>query len=195
MNKLPQDNILDDEFLNEKQEIADIDFSSLLDLSNLSSSVFSPEKPKVTEGEKYIVFHLDEKTYGIPSTQVSEVLGSLPVTPLPNVPDWLLGIANLRGDIITVVDLRKLWKKSSESPLKTRLIVFQPNKNDTPIAFVVDKLSEIITLSAQEINFSAADFEDSFPTFFGKADFKSNTLFLLDINNILSTLTLESSPN
>lgn len=195
MSKLPQDNLLDDEFLSEKQEIADIDFSSLLDISDFSTSVFAPEKPKVSEGEKYVVFHLDDKIYGIRSSQVAEVLGSLPVTPLPNVPDWLLGIANLRGDIITVVDLRKLWKKNSQPPLKTRLIVLHSSKNDTSIAFVVDKLNEIVTLSGNEINFSAADFEDSFPTFFGKAAFKSNTLFLLDVTNILSTLTLESLPN
>jgi purine-binding chemotaxis protein CheW len=194
MNEVPQENSINQLFPSEKKDFADIDFSSLLDLSNLESSVFSAEKYKAAEGEKYIVFHLDEKLYGIRSNRVSEVASSIPVTPLPNVPEWLLGIANLRGDIISVVDLRKLFRKNTQSPPKTRLIVFRSNKNDTSIAFVVDKLNEIVTLSSKEINFSAADFEDSFPTISGKADFKSNTLFLLDIDNILSTLSLGNVP-
>jgi purine-binding chemotaxis protein CheW len=194
MNELPQDNSIEDRFSNEKQVFSEIDFSTLLDISSLDSSIFSPEKHKIAEGEKYVVFHLDEKLYGVRSNRVSEVVGSIPITPLPNVPEWLLGIANLRGDIISVVDLRKLFKKNTQNPPKTRLIVFRSNKSDTSIAFVVDKLNEIVTLQAKEINFSAADFEDSFPTISGKADFKSTTLFLLDIDNILSTLSLGNVP-
>ena len=194
MNKFPQDNSIESLFLNEKQDFSDVDFSYLLDITNPDSLVFSSEKHKIAEGDKYVVFHLDEKLYGIRSECVAEVVGSIPVTPLPNVPEWLLGIANLRGDIISVVDLRKLFKLTTPNPPKTRLIVFRSNKNDTSIAFVVDKLNEIVTLSAKEINFSAADFEDSFPTSFGKANFKSSTLFLLDIENILSTLSLGTIP-
>ena len=192
MNELqPPDDPIDALFINDKPELSEIDFASLLDLPAFDAT-FSPEKNKISEGEKYIVFHLDEKLYGIRSNRVAEVVSSLPITFLPNVPEWLLGIANLRGDIISVVDLRKLWRKNTQAPSKTRLIVFHSLKNETSIAFVVDKLSEIVTITSKEINFSAADFEDSFPTFFGKTDFKSNTLFLLDIDNILSTLSLES---
>lgn len=185
-------NILNEEILLETEEYLDeIDFSSLLDLSNPLQ--FFAEKNKIAEGEKYVVFHLDDRQYGINSKKVAEVATSLPVTSLPNVPDWLLGIANLRGEIITIVDLRKLWKKNTTTPPKTRLIVFNSQKHETPIAFVVDKLNEITHLSSKDINFSAADFEDSFPTISGKADFKNQPLFLLDIDNILSSLSLVES--
>lgn len=191
MNNSPEDNLLEEVFLEEKEDFAEIDFTSLLELPNLNAS--SNTKYKLPEGDKYIVFHLDEKLYGINSKNVSEVSASLPITSLPNVPDWVLGIANLRGDIISVIDLRKLWKKNTQPPVKHRLIVFHSAPNDSSIALVVDRVSEIITLSAQEINFSAADFTDSFPTFFGKADFKSQPLFLLDIDKMLSSLSVENS--
>lgn len=178
------DTILEELLLETQEELAEIDFSSLLEL---------PRKRPISEGEKYIVFQLDEKVYGIDSKKVAEVSLSLPITPLPNVPEWLLGIANLRGDLISVIDLRKLWGKKTESPNKNRLIVFHSNKHETSIAFAVDKLNEIITLSAKDINFSAADFEDSFPTFFGKAEFKSQPLFLLDIDKILASFSLADS--
>lgn len=187
MNNSNEDNLPEDILLDE------IDFSSLLDLPNLNDPSILNSKYQPPVGDKYIVFHLDDKIYGINSKSVAEVTASLPVTPLPGVPEWVSGIANLRGDIISVIDLRKLWQKTTQPPLKTRFIVFHSAKNDSAIAFIVDKLSEIVTLSDKEINFSAADFTDSFPTFFGKADFKSQPLFLLEIDKILSSLNVKDS--
>jgi purine-binding chemotaxis protein CheW len=183
MNNSSNDHLLDDEWLDE------LDFSSLVELPKLKDSKTHPQ----FGGDKYIIFHLDDKIYGINSKSVAEVASSLPVTPLPGVPEWVSGIANLRGDLISIIDLRKLWKKNTQTPLKTRMIVFHSAKNDSPIAFIVDKLNEIVTLSDKEINLSAADFIDSFPTFFGKADFNSQPLFLLDIDKILSSLNIKDS--
>jgi chemotaxis signal transduction protein len=53
---------------------------------------------------------------------------------------------------------------------------------------MVDRLNEIVTLSANEIKFSAADFAESHPALFGKAEFKSQPLFLLEIDKILASL-------
>jgi len=180
MESSTQDQILEELLLETQEELADIDFSALLEF---------PTKYPFPEGEKYLVFHLDDKIYGIDSKQVDEVSLSLPVTPLPNVPEWLLGIANLRGDLVSVVDLRKLWKITTETPFKTRFIIFRSPKNETSIAFVVDRLSEIVTLSAKEINFSK-DPVNQDPSFFGTAEFKSHPLCLLDIDQILASLTL-----
>jgi purine-binding chemotaxis protein CheW len=174
------------------ENLADIDFSSLLDLPE-ANSIFLAEKPAQAYGEKYVVFALDEEFYAVHSNLVVEVLSPQPVTPLPGVPEWLSGVANLRGEIISVVDLRKFWKKKSASvasPLKTKLIVLCSAKDDTKIAFVIDRLSEIVTLAPQDIKFSAADFENSFPTLFGKAAHKSNALLLFDAENLLSSLSL-----
>jgi purine-binding chemotaxis protein CheW len=167
----------------------ELDISSLLDLEEFTDSVLSPRKELKAEGEKYVVFHLDDKLYAVHSKQVVEVIGFLDVTTLPMVPEWLAGIANLRGNIIPVVNLRLLWKKETTTPQKTKLLVLRSEKDHGTIAFVVDKLSEIVTLTAKEIQFSAADFESSFPTFFGRAAFKSQTLYLLDAENLFSSLS------
>lgn len=187
MNKELDDAVLDESFLEEKNEFAEIDFSALLDLPGLNAAL----NQKAAEGEKYIVFQLDEKFYGISSKSVSEVAATLPVTALPNVPEWVLGIANLRGDVISVLDLRKLWGKTTEPPTKQRLLIFHSAPNDSPIALVVDKVNEMISISQKEINFSAEDFTASFPTFFGRAEFKSQPLFLLDIDKMLSSLSVD----
>lgn len=187
MDEFAEDNLFDEVLLDE------MDFSSLLDLPNLTDPMLLKPKYEPPVGEKYLVFHIDDEIYGINSKRVAEVTANVGVTPLPSVPDWIAGIANWRGDIISVVDLRKLWEKKSKSPKKSRLIILHPNKNDSAIAFVVDKLSEIVTLSVKDINFSAADFTDSYPTFFAKADYKSQSLYLLDIDKILSSLDVKDS--
>jgi chemotaxis signal transduction protein len=74
---------------------------------------------------------------------------------------------------------------------KNKLLVLRSEKDQqSAVAFVVDKLSEIVTLTAKEIEFSAADFESSFPTFFGRAAYKSQTLYLLDAENLFSSLSV-----
>jgi purine-binding chemotaxis protein CheW len=172
------------------ENLADIDFSSLLDLP-AANSIFLEEKSAYSVGEKYVVFTLDTEFYAVHSNLVAEVLSSLPVTPLPGVPEWLSGVTSLRGEIISVVDLRKFWQKNAlPEPQKNKLIVLCSAKDTTKIAFVVDSLSEIVTLAPQDIKFSAADFENSFPTLFGKAIHKSNTLLLFDAENLLSSLSL-----
>jgi purine-binding chemotaxis protein CheW len=169
----------------------ELDFSSLLDLQSAAPPVPSFEPSSPAEGEKYVVFHLDEKLYAVHSAQVAEVIGSLAVTALPFVSAWLAGIANLRGDIISVVDLRKLWKKTTAPESKSKLLVLRsPKGSNHRAAFIVDKLNEIVTLKSRDIEFSAADFASSFPTFFGRARHKTQTLYLLDAENLFASLTL-----
>jgi len=55
---------------------------------------------------QYLTFLLEGQTYGIPIVQVHEIRGDVSVTPLPNAPDYILGVLNLRGTIIPVIDLR-----------------------------------------------------------------------------------------
>jgi purine-binding chemotaxis protein CheW len=167
----------------------DLDFSALTDLASLADAIAPAPQNPASEGEKHIVFQLEDKLYAINCRQVAEVVGFLPVTPLPFVPDWIAGITNLRGDLISVADLRKLWRKTSPPPAKSKMLVLRSEKKNQPIAFIVDKLSEIITLTPQEIEFSAADFASSFPTFFGRVNRSAQTVYLLDAENLFSSLS------
>lgn len=167
----------------------ELDFAALRDLPKPADNVSHGAQNSAQTGEKHVVFHQDEKLYAVHSRQVAEVIGFLPVTPLPFVPAWIAGVANLRGELISVVDLRKLWKKTTSAPLKTRLLVLRSEKENHTAAFIVDKLSEIITLSQREIEFSAADFASSFPTFFGRATRDAQTIYLLDAEHLFSSLS------
>lgn len=172
----------------------DLDISNLLDeLENDSFFSVDDEHDQPREGKKYVVFYLDEKLYAVDSETVAEAIGYLPVTPLPFVPDWLTGIANLRGDIIPVADLRKLWKKPATDSAKGKFLVLRSEKNWQTAAFVVDKLSEMITLTSSDIEFSAADFESSYPLFFGTARRDDQTVYLLDGEHLFASLELHET--
>ncbi len=166
-----------------KKISANFDLSSM-DLLDLSDPFFSDEKVVEIKGEKYIVFFLDTEIYAVSSKQVAEIFQPLAITSLPNIPEWLLGITNFRNDIISVIDLLKLWEKKdlSVSP-KPKLLVLRSANDESLIAFTIDKFSEIVTLpdeNIQPVN------ETEFPYIYGKTTHKSNTLNLIDAEKLLS---------
>lgn len=183
-------NFTDNQYAEEKIELEEISISSKLDLS-LSMAVNNSayERPGC---EKYLIFRLEDKYYGIISERVSEVLNSLKITPLPNAPAGISGIANLRGSIITVVDLRSSSAKDSRNE-REKLLIFQSSKTGEQIALAVDKVSEVAEIRAATINFSAEDFENNFPPCLGKTDHKSRTILLLDVEKLLSSPDLSAS--
>jgi purine-binding chemotaxis protein CheW len=172
-----------------EENALDLDFSSLLDSPSLSDAFSKASQTGIREGEKYVVFELDDKFYAIHSRQVVEVIGFLSITPLPFVPEWIAGITNLRGDLVSVVDLRKLWRKTTAPPAKSKMLILRSEKKNHPVAFIVDKLSEMIALTPREIKFSAEDFASGFPTFFGRATRDAQTIYLLDVETLFSSLS------
>ncbi len=162
---------------------ANFDLSSL-DLLDLSDPFFPDENAFETKGEKYIVFFLDTETYAVPSRQVAEIFQPLAITPLPNVPKWLLGITNFRNDIISVVDLQRLWQKE-DTPLnpKSKLVVLRTDTDDSRVAFSIDKFSEIVSLPGEMIRYVD---DDSLPLINGKINHKSSEISLIDTELLIS---------
>ncbi len=172
-----------------QENIFEFETPPLPDLSGYSNSVFSEtEKPRNAD-EKFIIFTLAETQYAVASNSVSEVIRQLNLTPVHNVPEWFLGIANLRGDIISVVDLHILWKQEISTPYtaKTKLIVMRCKNPDFLVAFKVDKLCEVITLSNEAIQ----PLKDNYSSFLsGQAKHKSGIINLLDVKEILCSLKI-----
>ena len=155
----------------------------ILDLSALTASSFSAELPA---GEKFLSFSLRGKLYAISAGQILEVAQPLPITPMPKVPDWILGIANLRGDIISIVDLTKLWNMS-DAPLASKMKLIRLRSSDNSIAFVADKVNEVVTLPGVDIQ----PVENA-AHLFGKISYQSEILHLIDVDKILFLMHLDS---
>ncbi|MDR2461166.1 MAG: chemotaxis protein CheW [Deltaproteobacteria bacterium] len=103
---------------------------------------------------KYLTFQLAGEGFGIGILKVREIIGMLPVTPVPQTPPFLKGVINLRGQVIPVVDLRlKFGLPEEEYTERTSIIVVEVKglSNNIPIGIVVDTVSEVINIQAHEI--------------------------------------------
>lgn len=137
-------------------------------------------------GEKFVLFFLNEKLYGVAAREVAEVTHTLPVAVLPNAPEWIFGIANLRGDVITVLNLPNiLQEKTAVISKKAKFIILQSKESNSVIAFSVEKIGEIITLPDSKIEAVEAR---ELPHVFGKTSHKLGVLHLINAENMLKNL-------
>ena len=169
------------------QNPPDIDFSSF-DFTDQTNSFLSDQISESSTGEKYLVFFTGDDFYAIASETVAEAAPYPHVIALPNAPEWLLGIANLRGEIISVVNLPFLLKKpASTVSAKSKIIVMRPQNSDNGFAFTADKLCEIIVLRDRHIEKNP---ENPATCTGGKSVYKSKELTLINPKKIFASLIL-----
>jgi purine-binding chemotaxis protein CheW len=138
---------------------------------------------------KYLTFTLDREEYGIGILKIKEIIGLMPVTAVPQTPEYVKGVINLRGKVIPVVDLRlRFGMESMEYNERTCIIVVEikGQSGNVLIGTVVDSVSEVL-------NIKGTDIEDT-PTFgsklntdyiLGMAKMEGGVKILLDIDRVL----------
>ena len=140
-----------------------------------------------SEGTRLITFILGEEKYGLDILKVRELI-SFPegLTHIPGMPDFIIGMFNLRGLVIPVMDLRKKFKMSSEErhEFSVIIIVEVDNKN---IGLTVDSVSDVIFVKEENIQ-ETTDLAVNVDTNFikGVAKTKDEMVILLDIDFLLS---------
>jgi len=156
--------------------------------------VTSNEEPSkdifVAEG-KYLTFSLACEEYGIGILKVREIIGMMSITPVPQTPEFVKGVINLRGKVIPVIDLRlRFGLEATAYTERTCIIVVEivGNTGAVPMGIVVDAVSEVL-------NIREADIENT-PTFgvklntdfiLGMAKTDGGVKILLDIDKVLGT--------
>ncbi len=103
---------------------------------------------------KYLTFTLDNEGYGIGILKVKEIIGMMTITPVPRTPAFVMGVINLRGKVIPVMDLR-LKFNLGEMPYtdRTCIIVVEIDSEETTvlIGIVVDAVSEVLNIPGDDI--------------------------------------------
>jgi len=123
------------------------------DLAQVVSAVVSKgtqQKDVVTETKQIVVFDLDGEEYGVPITDVKEILTMQEVTPMPNAPDFIRGILNVRGTIAVVVDLEKrfgLVRDGKEMQQHTVLV----EVGGSTFGVVVDRVLEVLQVANSQV--------------------------------------------
>lgn len=99
---------------------------------------------------QYVTFKLDDETYGIDVMQIQEVLRYTEIAPVPGAPDYVLGIINLRGNVVTVIDTRRRFGLvDAEMTDATRIVVMESSQQ--VMGILVDSVAEVVYLKSSEI--------------------------------------------
>lgn len=100
---------------------------------------------------RFLLFYINQTLYSIDLHYVLEIIAVQKVTRLPNLPEYIKGILNLRGKVIPIIDMRlKIGLPEREYDDKTCIIVI--DLSDTHIGLIVDSVSEVVTISPQDMS-------------------------------------------
>lgn len=108
------------------------------------------EMEEDTQKDKYLTFLLDKDAYAIEIRYVTEIIGIQPITEVPEMPDFIVGIINLRGKIIPVMDVRLRFKKKPMA-YNDRTCVIVIDVRDTTMGLIVDNVSEVLSIPDENI--------------------------------------------
>jgi len=99
---------------------------------------------------QWVTFQLGNETYGINVLAVREVLRVTEITPVPGVPPYILGIINLRGNVVTVLDARRRFGLEEKGPDElSRVVIVETD--DHVMGLLVDSVAEVVYLRSSEI--------------------------------------------
>lgn len=151
----------------------------------------SGSRTLTARGGKYLTFFLDREEYGIPILTVREIIGLLPVTPVPKAPPYVKGVINLRGKVIPVVDLKlKFDMEPIRATDETCIIVVQTAGAE--LGVMVDKVSEVLDIPEGEI-VDAPSLGAEIPTdcILGIGKSQGRVTLLLDIERVFPAAHLD----
>ena len=109
----------------------------------------------ITQTSQYLTFKLDNEIYAMDITTVREVLDITQITKVPQMPDFMCGVINLRGRVVPVVDLRLKFGLEKATSLKEACIVIIEiilDDEETILGILVDSVQEVISLEPEQVD-------------------------------------------
>lgn len=135
---------------------------------------------------QWVTFRLDNETYGINVMQVREVLRYTEIAPVPGAPPYVLGIINLRGNVVTVIDTRlRFGLMSTDVTDHTRIIVIETENQ--VVGILVDAVAEVVYLRQSEIESTPNVGNEETAKFIqGVCHKNDELLILIDLEKLMS---------
>ena len=159
-------------------------------MSNTNTAVLD-KAAKSDRGGKYLTFALGKEEYGLEILKVREIMGLMDITAVPRTPSYVKGVINLRGQVITVIDLRaKFGMPTVEKTDQTCIIVVEIESSGRKLStgIIVDRVSEVQNIAAEKIedapSLGTKEDEDFI---LGMGKIGDSVKILLDIDKVLST--------
>jgi len=155
--------------------------------SEVDSVIGSENDP---DADQFLTFVLASEEYGVDILRVREIKGWDSVTPIPNTPDYIKGVINLRGTIVPIVDLRQRFgmEEIEYGPMTVVIVLkIECADRDRIMGIVVDAVSDVYDVPQEEMK-EAPDFGNVVDTEFirGLATVDEKMIIILDIDHLLS---------
>lgn len=135
---------------------------------------------------QWVTFRLDNESYGINVMQVQEVLRHTEIAPVPGAPSYVLGIINLRGNVVTVIDTRQRFGLTP-APItdNTRIVIIEADKQ--VVGILVDSVAEVVYLRQSEIETAPNVGTDESAKFIqGVCNKNDELLILVDLEKMMT---------
>jgi purine-binding chemotaxis protein CheW len=136
---------------------------------------------------KYLTFYLDHEEYGVEILKVQEIIGRMPITPVPLTSQYIRGVINLRGKIHPIMDL-KIKFGMDQTPITDETCIIVIRTMSIMMGVLVDRVSEVVSIDAGDIEETpsfGADVNTEYLLGIGKAG--GRVRLLLDIEKIITT--------
>lgn len=146
------------------------------------------ESAALKSTERFLSFSLAGEVYAVALAGILETDRLPKVTRVPGLPAWAIGVSNLRGSILPVVDLRRLLSlEEAENPQDGRILVVRPRPGDAPSALVVDRLEGVALLSPGELHPAPLWLDNKIlPYLEGIGSFKGRLVNVLDLSRLFA---------
>lgn len=135
---------------------------------------------------QFVIFNLNQENFGVEITEVKEIIKPVQIYKVPNTPEYIEGLINLRGKVHTVFNLRKKFSlPAREFDDNTKIIVV--NVNSIMVGFIVDEVNEIIRVEDEDIEAAPQDITALNRRYIsGIAKISEKIVILLDLARVLS---------
>lgn len=156
-----------------------------------SQAIAAPPLQGVGDSSQYLTFMLAGEEYGLNILNVQEIKGWEGVTPIPNMPSHILGIINLRGTVVPIVDLRRCFALDPNSFGTTTVVIMvkiDMDGDQRVVGIVVDAVSEVYNVNMNEVE-PAPTMNTAVQTEYirGLATVQDKMVILLDIARLIET--------
>lgn len=137
-----------------------------------------------SQKDKYITFLLNKEEYAIEIQYVMEIIGIQKITSLPDMPDYIKGVINLRGKVIPIIDMRKRFR-IEEIPYTDRTCFIVVDVEKINFGLIVDEVSEVMDIPEEQIDHPPATKKSGNKYIRGIGKVGKRVLILLDAKEIL----------
>ncbi len=136
--------------------------------------------------QRYVLFTVADTTYGVQDAFVTEVERVPKTTPVPHTPAWLRGVTSLRGDIVSVIDLRRFLGLDAPPPQTGRLLVVRLLDQEFATGLLVDTVEQIVSVPVDDVRPPASPVEGALADFLtGACQVDERFVAMLDLDRLL----------